>query len=75
MSCYFYEMYSSLSIVMPISFCRYYVCVMNCDFTQENKALVRSLSVCLGEDVIVLASYMLVSPTFKLHHVVAMEAT
>ena len=64
MSCYFYEMYSSLSIVMGISFCRCYVCVMNCDFTQENKALARSLGVCLGEDVMVLANCMLVGPTF-----------
>ena len=49
---------------------------MNCDFTQENKAPARSLGMCLGEDVMVLASYMLISPTFllKLHHAVAMAA-
>ena len=64
MSCYFYEMYSSLSIVMHISFGHCYVCVMNCDFTQENKVLARLLGVCLGEDVVVLASYTLVGPTF-----------
>ena len=49
---------------MCISFCHCYVCVMNCDFTQENKVPARSLGVCLGEDVMVLASYTLVSPTF-----------
>ena len=37
---------------------------MNYDFTQENKAPARSLGMCLGEDVMVLASYMLVGPTF-----------
>ena len=37
---------------------------------------VRSLGMCLGEDVMVLVSYMLVGPTFllKLHHAVAMVA-
>ena len=50
-------------------FCRCYVCVMNCDFTQENKVPARSLGVCLGEDVVVLVSYMLVSPTFLLNYI------
>ena len=70
MSCYFYEMYSSLSIVMRMSFCHFcYVCVLNCDFTQENKAPARSLGMCLGKDVVVLVSYMLVGPTFLLNYI------
>ena len=49
---------------------------MNCDFTQENKVPARLLGVCLGEDVVVLASYTLVEPPLfvKLHHAVAMAA-
>ena len=46
-------------------------------FTQEsNKVPVRSLGMCLGEDVVVLVSYMLVEPHLfvKLRHVVAMVA-
>ena len=54
---------------MHISFCHCYVCVMNCDFTQENKAPVRSLGMCLGEDVMVLAGYTLVGPTFLLNYI------
>ena len=46
-------------------------------FTQVNKALARSLGMCLGEDVVVLTGYMLAGPTIftKLHHTVAMAAT
>ena len=47
---------------------------MNCDFTQENKVPVRSHGMCLGEDDMVFVSYTLVSPTFKLDHVVALAA-
>ena len=45
---------------------------LNCNgliFTQVNKALVRSLGVCLGEDVVVLAGYTLAGPTFLLNHI------
>ena len=45
-------------------------------FTQVNKALARSLGVCLGEDVMVLVGHTLAGPTIftKLHHAVAMVA-
>ena len=45
---------------------------LNCNgliFTQVNKAPVRSLSLCLGEDVVVLAGYMLAGPTFLLNYI------
>ena len=33
-------------------------------FTQVNKALARSLSMCLGEDVMVITGYIPAAPTF-----------
>ena len=58
-----------------LSVCRFvicYVCVLNCNvliFTQDNKVLVRSLGMCLGEDVMVLVSYTLAGPTFLLNYI------
>ena len=47
-----------------------YVCVLICDFTQDNnKAPARLLGMCLGEDVVVLASYILIGPTFLLNYI------
>ena len=47
-----------------------YVCVLICDFTQDNnKVPERSLGMCLGEDVVVLVSYMLIGPTFLLNYI------
>ena len=68
-SCYFCKMYSLMSIVMCMSLCLVLFLCFNCNgliFTQVNKVLARSLGVCLGEDVVVLAGYTLTSPTFLL---------
>ena len=72
MSCYFCKMYWLMSIVVCMLFVSCYVCVLNFNgliFTQVNKALARSLGVCLGEDVMVLAGYMLAGFTFLLNYI------
>ena len=79
----FHVMYLSCLVIFVecIRYCRFlcicrfvicYICVLNCNvliFTQDNKAPVRLLGVCLGEDVVVLASYTLAGPTFLLNYI------
>ena len=78
---YFNVMYLSCLVIFMkcihhcqlLCVCRFvicYVCVLICDFTQDNnKVPARSLGVCLGEDVVVLVSYTLVGPTFLLNYI------